>query len=310
MGKDDKYFVPDINNYIDRISAKDELKYQSHIDCSNDEENPLVTVITQTLNSERTLERAIVSIQQQDYQKLEHIVVDGMSTDGTMEIAFRYKESLGAIVQGTDEGAADATNKGISISRGSLICILPSDDYHAPDYISRSVEALNRSKESFTFGDIIYLQDKEDPLLIPGDRNYVRNIRNACPNVSAVSIMTRKACFLEVGLYDIFNRRCPEYDWLIRADKMGYKGVYDPKIRCFYSHGGVSTSDYFGSLRKAREVAIFHGSPLYLAYIFFIIGAGKFIVRGILKRGLAKRFYYFALKYGTRTGVHVFDDRS
>ena len=96
---------------------------------------PLITVITAVLNGENTLERTIQSVIGQDYKNIEYIIIDGGSTDGTLDIIKKYEHAIDYWISETDEGIYGAMNKGIQASSGEWIYFLGSDDYLVADNV-------------------------------------------------------------------------------------------------------------------------------------------------------------------------------
>jgi len=117
---------------------------------------PLVSVITPSYNQAQYLEDTIQSVIQQDYPNLEYIVVDGGSTDGSLEVIERYKNKLAWWVSEPDEGQADAINKGFRKSSGEIIAWLNSDDLYLPGTISSAVEVFeNNSQAGVIYGNAV-----------------------------------------------------------------------------------------------------------------------------------------------------------
>src|SRR5262249_20286541 len=93
---------------------------------------PLVTYVTVVRNNVKTLQRAIDSVQRQTYPAVEHVVLDGGSTDGTLDVIRKYGDRLDYFASQPDEGVYEALNKAIPLARGDLICVLNSDDWLEP----------------------------------------------------------------------------------------------------------------------------------------------------------------------------------
>ena len=91
-----------------------------------------ISIITVCLNSKRTIEQTIQSVIGQAHDNCEYIVIDGGSTDGTLEILKKYDGSISTIISEPDEGIYDAMNKGIALATGDIIGILNSDDWYEP----------------------------------------------------------------------------------------------------------------------------------------------------------------------------------
>jgi glycosyltransferase involved in cell wall biosynthesis len=117
-----------------------------------------VSIITTTYNSALTIEDTIKSVLDQDYPDIEYIIIDGGSTDGTMDIVNKYKDRIANIVSEKDEGMYDAMNKGIKLATGDVVGILNSDDiYTSNDVIRTVVEKLEADGTDSVWGDLVYV---------------------------------------------------------------------------------------------------------------------------------------------------------
>lgn len=117
---------------------------------------PLVTIITPSYNQAIFLEETIQSVLSQNYPNLEYFIIDGGSTDGSVEIIRKYADRLAWWVSEKDKGQGDALNKGFSRANGSIIAWINSDDYYLPGAITAAVNALQASPEAgMVFGDVI-----------------------------------------------------------------------------------------------------------------------------------------------------------
>jgi glycosyltransferase involved in cell wall biosynthesis len=109
---------------------------------ANDPQSPLISVITPVLDGERFIEDAIRSVLRQEYKRFEHVVVDGGSTDGTVEILKRYPHLRW--VSEPDRGQSDAMNKGFDLSSGEVVVYLNADDYFEPNAFNAVVPHFQR----------------------------------------------------------------------------------------------------------------------------------------------------------------------
>ena len=118
-----------------------------------------VSLITVTYNSEKFLEECILSVVEQDYKNIEHIIIDGNSTDNTISIIKRNEKHITKWISETDRGMYDAINKGIKMATGDIIGILNSDDVLAsPDVISAIVKAFAEQNVDTLYGDLEYVE--------------------------------------------------------------------------------------------------------------------------------------------------------
>lgn len=97
------------------------------------EGNIKISIVTICFNSAKTIEETIKSVLAQGYDNLDYVIIDGASTDGTMDIVERYRNHFSVVVSEKDKGISDAFNKGIKNSKGSVICFINSDDVMLPD---------------------------------------------------------------------------------------------------------------------------------------------------------------------------------
>ena len=118
-----------------------------------------VSIITVTYNSAEYLADCINSVMRQDYDNIEHIIVDGKSTDGTLEVIRNFQGNIAKWMSETDRGMYDAINKGIKIATGDIIGILNSDDMFASeDVISEIVNCFQEFQLDAVYGDLVYVQ--------------------------------------------------------------------------------------------------------------------------------------------------------
>lgn len=114
---------------------------------------PLVSIITPSYNQAAYIEQTILSVRQQDYPRIEHLVIDGGSTDGTLDILRRYPDRLKWISE-QDRGQADAINKGFRLATGDILGWVNSDDLYAPGAIRAVVEHFQQHPDHhFVYGD-------------------------------------------------------------------------------------------------------------------------------------------------------------
>jgi glycosyltransferase involved in cell wall biosynthesis len=227
---------------------------------------PLVSIITVALNAATTIERTIRSVQTQSVGGIEHVLVDGGSTDGTLDIIRRLARSRDFWISERDRGISDAFDKGLAMARGRYLLILNADDWLSPDQIERSLAALDRTGADFAFGDLIFYEDDRPFFMSVGDPGYARALHRRMPTVGHPTLLAARSCFERAGLFDLAYRNAMDYDWLVRIDRAGCIGAYSPDIVANMAHAGVSNRLYKRTLDEVRAIAVAHGRhPLIAA---------------------------------------------
>jgi glycosyltransferase involved in cell wall biosynthesis len=244
-----------------------------------------VTIITVVLNGAPTLGRAIESVLGQSYAPIDYVVIDGGSTDGTLEVILRYAHRLAYWISEPDRGISDAFNKGLAVAGGDFVGLLNADDWLEPDQVERAIAALQRTGADFAFGDLVYHEPGGRAVhRIKGDPDYARSIRRGMPAVNHPTMLVRRGVYQAVGGFALGYRYSMDYDWLLRAHRAGFRGIYEPKIAGHMSLGGACDENYRRARAEGRDIAIRHGLPVVLAWLLYLFR----IVKGGSRRALER----------------------
>jgi glycosyltransferase involved in cell wall biosynthesis len=182
-------------------------------------QHPLVSIVTPTYNMAGFLEETIQSVLSQDYPNIEYIVMDGGSTDGTLDILRRYEGRL-AWVSEKDEGQADAINKGFLRSHGEIFAYLNADDTYLPGAVSAAVRNfLAEPDVAVVYGEAYYTrQDGSIFRRYPTDPFDVKRLNSLC-YICQPAAFVRSAVFREVGMLDPTLHLTLDYDLWLRIAK-------------------------------------------------------------------------------------------
>jgi glycosyltransferase involved in cell wall biosynthesis len=216
-----------------------------------------VTIITVTLNSAATLPTAMESVRRQDYADIEHILVDGLSSDKTVEVIQSYPH-VARFISERDNGLYDALNKGIRLATGDVVGILNSDDFFpSPDIVSHIVEALSRRQVDAVFGDVAFVRpnnlDKIVRLYSSREfhpRQFARGYMPAHP-----TFYVKRRCYEQFGLYQTNYKIAADYELLMRfihRHRISY--AYVPLTMVYMRTGGTSNRTIASRYVLNREI--------------------------------------------------------
>ena len=220
---------------------------------------PLVSVVTIVLNAGRTLQRTIASVQAQPFSSIEHVLVDGGSSDDSLSIIRRMARPQDYWLSEKDRGISDAFNKGVALARGRTIVILNADDWLSPDQIERAIEVLDRSQADFVFGDLVFYEGDKPLFRYQGNPAYAKMIHRRWPSIGHPTVLAARACFERIGLFDLAYRNAMDYDWFLRLHRAGGRGVYDSQIVAHMTHDGVSNLQFARTIEEVRHIVVSHG---------------------------------------------------
>jgi glycosyltransferase involved in cell wall biosynthesis len=200
---------------------------------------PLVSILTPSYNQGRFLEETIQSVLSQDYPKLEYLIVDGCSTDGSVEIIQRYASQLAWWVSEPDHGQTDAINKGFAHAHGEVLAWLNSDDTYQPGAITQAIEfLLAHPQAAMVYGDA-NLIDEHGKIIgrFPSHQtNLKRLLRGSVHIPQQTTFFWAKVC-RQVGPLDPSFQFAMDYDLWVRLAKQAPL-IYTPRLWAnFRLHG-------------------------------------------------------------------------
>lgn len=178
-----------------------------------------VSIITATLNSEKTIKDNLISVDNQNYNNIEHIIIDGNSNDKTLEIIVKYKASKKIIIHSSkDKGIYYALNKGIDLSTGEIICFLNSDDfYFDKNTISKVVNCFKISNADVVYGNLNYITKNNSKVLrkwISNDFNFFLLKKGWMP--PHPSTFVKKKIINKKKWFNTNYKISADYDFLIK----------------------------------------------------------------------------------------------
>ncbi len=215
-----------------------------------------VSIITVAYNSAETIRDTLESVRQQTYPHVEHIVVDGASTDGTADIARAFRH-VARVVSEPDQGAYDAMNKGIALARGDIIGLLNADDtYTSPDAIQWVVDTLLQTGADACYADLQYVRrDHPDHLVRHWHSGPFRSERFRWGWMPPhPTFFTYRKYYEALGGYDTRLHLSADYELMLRfLYKHRLSAGYLPRVLVRMRTGGMSNASLRQRWRANRE---------------------------------------------------------
>ncbi len=245
---------------------------------------PLVSIITVCLNSEKTIEQTIQSVVNQSYDNIEYIIVDGLSTDGTLTIVDKYRRNISALISEKDNGLYDAMNKGIEIATGELIGILNSDDYYLHDTVKIVVERYLQSTNSGVFyGNIRLLNEHEHYEYILNAEENPKNLlyKMVVPHPSA---FVKKSVYQQYGCFSLEYKIASDREFMLRVFTSGVNFCYINHVLTVMRLDGLNDKAFLLNAREAKNVSLKYNAnkiKVFQVYFYDII---KRLIRNTLER--------------------------
>lgn len=207
---------------------------------------PEISIITVAFNSDKTIERTIMSVLNQSYKSFEYIIIDGGSTDKTNEIVEGNKSKFDGNlihISEPDKGIYDAMNKGISMARGKVIGLLNSDDYYFETTLLNVYKAYSNSNFSTIItGELLFKSGDREQLLKTSEKRFVKKIKHYKNGVRHPATFVPKIIYDEIGLFNLDYKIAADAEFIFRIHKAGYGFKFLNEPLTVMSDGGISNS--------------------------------------------------------------------
>lgn len=216
---------------------------------------PTLTIITAVHNRVGTLAQTLASLQAQEGVRVEHVVIDGASTDGSVELLRAQHVRIAVLVSEPDHGIYDALNKGLARATGDVVGFLHADDFFAHERVlERVAAAFADPAVEAVYGDLDYVT-----------RDATRVIRRWRSGAYAPeklaqgwmpphpTLYLRRALYQRLGGFDTSFRIAADYEFMLRMFSAGVRPAYLPEVLVKMRWGGESNRSLSRILRKSRE---------------------------------------------------------
>lgn len=227
-----------------------------------------ISIITVSFNSEKTIERTIQSVLNQQYPNLEYIIIDGGSTDNTINIIKKYNDKISFWNSEPDKGIYDAMNKGLSHAHGDIIGILNSDDWYEPNILWEISNQYSKYESCIFHGNIRFCY-------INGNERIAR----PCLKLEKLykgtllfhpTIFVPKSIYEKYGNFNIKYRIAADYDFILRCYINHVNFIYIDQVITNMSMEGESNKNIIKGFKEVMHIALKSPLPKIKIYYYFI----------------------------------------
>jgi glycosyltransferase involved in cell wall biosynthesis len=221
-------------------------------------EMPSVSIITVVYNSERFIEQTILSVINQSYANIEYIVIDGGSTDGTLDTIRKYEHAIAHWISEPDGGIYHAMNKGLELCTGQIVGIINSGDWYDPDVVSAAVDAFSSGNVDVVYGDLCLVDLTTNVSQIVKPKIHL--LKESMVYLGHPTVFVKKVVYAQY----LFNT-----EYLIAADYEFILGLYANGFIFEYCDGSIThmrTGGASSSYRTILEVFKVHSKYFGFCY--------------------------------------------
>ncbi|MGD6735107.1 glycosyltransferase family 2 protein, partial [Photobacterium leiognathi subsp. mandapamensis] len=216
-----------------------------------------VSIITATYNSEKTILDTLKSLEQQTYDDIEYIIIDGASKDNTLDVIKSNCSRVSNVISEPDKGIYDALNKGINAATGDVIGFLHSDDLFAyPDAVKDIVNTFVENNSDAIYADLQYVNKDDINSVVrywkSGDYKLDKINKGWMP--PHPTFYMKRSCYQKFGLFDLSFKISADYDSILRYLYLNKVSMsYLPKVTIKMRVGGASNRDLKNIILKTKE---------------------------------------------------------
>jgi len=251
------------------------------------------SIITVCYNSEDTISRTIESLLNQSYENYEYIIVDGKSTDRTLNIVNKYLPKFNQkikVISEPDKGIYDAMNKGIEFASGDVVGILNSDDYYLNntlELVEKTISNHSNKSNLIISGEIFLVQKNQNLLLTTSEERFLSKVKSFETPIRHPATFVTKDVYENVGLFDTNIIISADCDFILRSYYSGIEFLFINSPLTYMSDFGISHS-LKGNLLKIKDQWIIlnkhsSGTKKYKNILFYTI---KMLIKNFVPQRL------------------------
>jgi len=291
------WIVDNKNNPVTKVESKLNSKLNTHHSTPNTNALPLITVITVVYNGEEYIERTIKSVINQTYPNVEYIIIDGGSTDGTVDIIKKYDGFIDYWISEPDNGIYDAMNKGVVLSSGSWINFMNVGDMFHNLNVIEAIR-LNDSNYDIVYGSIMVFDEKTGIRFENAAEKWeLKSFFKGMPVRHQGAFVSMKVLKSE-GLFNTKYRVSGDYEWFTRAISNDLRGLRINTIVADFMFDGVSGMGYRSKIENLQVAFKYFGvqGKLYGLFLCVYRCFKMFVIKNIFTRSLHEKYRQLKFK--------------
>lgn len=236
---------------------------------------PFFTIITVVKNGGKSLQKTIDSVKNQTFKNFEYLILDGGSTDNTLEIISSNSLNVDYSVSERDNGLYYALNQGINLARGKFIGLLHSDDIYEKDALSKIYNMINTDDEaSIIYGAIKFSRNQNEIFYINDNEIYNRMIYHP-------SCFVKRNLYLRIGAFNTRYKIAADYEFMLRSKTMGVKFFGENTLIATFAENGLSSKHKFRSILETSIIQIKFQKKYLLRHLILLL---KLITKQLVKK--------------------------
>ncbi|GHT01988.1 glycosyl transferase [Bacteroidia bacterium] len=259
-----------------------------------------ISLITVTYNAQESLEQTMQSVFEQTHSDIEYILIDGGSTDGTVDIIKKHESQVALWQSEKDNGIYDAMNKGIRLAKGELIGLINAGDYYAPDAVEQVVASYKQHSECGIFhGNINLLNEDGSFFKLKKPNSDLSQFYHGM-SLFHPTMFVHRSIYEQNGLYDTHFKIAADFDWILRNYIAGTSFFYIDHVIANFKQGGVSVKNKEDANLECRAILYKNGykketvEPLFKKWTVThrkqrILDAGYALVRKLFSDKIANK---------------------
>lgn len=246
----------------------------------NIQESIKVSIITICYNSEQHLEQTILSVKNQSYSNIEYIIIDGGSTDNTINIIKKHELSISHYISESDNGISDAFNKGISLATGEIIGTINSDDWYEPDAVLKIVNSYQSIPCDVIHGNVQYWQDDQKNYLFSANHKLLSDEMT----INHMSCFVSNKTYKKHGKFLLDFKYSMDYELMLRFYLNKCNFIYIDQTISNMRLDGVSDRYWYKAHIESCKAKIINGQSKFFAILYLC----KQIIRCYVSKQLSK----------------------